>query len=206
MLKVAAGLMVTQQVAVVIFQQPSVAGLAVLSAIMVVAILVLRGSRVGWVLALVAGLSQVTAPLVLGQQFWLAVSGSIILLCLLSSGSRRYAWPARGVRADYDGHPYPALLAHVLVSLRQFAADGRARLSGMRIGGRQLGICAVVIVVMLPLIGALYDFHQNDGKDSVLIDVLWRVAWICSNALILLFLVALVLYARQRHSSKRTLT
>jgi hypothetical protein len=94
LLLVAATVMVCGQLAWFI-THPSMSGTAVLLVVGILAWLLLRGSRVVWVLAVVSGATQLVGPLAFGQPVWFAASGAILLVCLLHPSSRALVWAER---------------------------------------------------------------------------------------------------------------
>jgi drug/metabolite transporter (DMT)-like permease len=91
LLRVAAAVMLGGQLAWFI-THPSISGAAVLLAVGILAWLLLRGSRIAWVLAVFSGAVQTVGPLAFGQPIWFAASGMILLVCLLHPSSRAIVW------------------------------------------------------------------------------------------------------------------
>lgn len=61
--------------------------------------------------------------------------------------------------------------------------------------GKWIGILVLAVVILVPLVGVLYDFHHGSGSDSLLVDITWRVVWIGYTIVRLALIVLLVMAA-----------
>jgi hypothetical protein len=99
-LVVAAVVMVGARAVSLIVAQDAVPKAISLAAAVIVAAFLLRGSRVAWVLALVASISLLTGPVVLDLSWWLAGTAVIVIAGLLAPSSRIYVWQVQMHRSN----------------------------------------------------------------------------------------------------------
>jgi hypothetical protein len=69
--------------------------------------------------------------------------------------------------------------------------------------GKLIVVLAISVAIILPLVGILSDYHHGDGRDSLVIDIVWRVVWI-STICLQLALVVLVVQAVWRWVTKHS--
>jgi hypothetical protein len=94
LLRIAAAVMLGGQLAWFVMH-PGLFGAAVLLAVGILTWLLLQGNRIVWSLAVLSGAMQVAGPLLFGQPVWFAVSGAILLVCLLHPSPRALVWAER---------------------------------------------------------------------------------------------------------------
>jgi hypothetical protein len=167
--------------------------------------LLLRGSRVAWIVAVFSSAAQLTAPFTSGQPVWVTVPAAIILVCLLAPASREYIWAAsqqrklrrqgRSVQESYSKlRSLPYGWAARLPALERQAAEGP------RNRGKLILLLSISIFIAAPLVGVLYRFHHGAGSGSLIVDVLWHVIWIVYS-LTLFALIGLLMLAAYSHAT-----
>jgi hypothetical protein len=106
------------------------------------AVLLIRGSVAGWILAAFWAASEVSAPFVFGAPIWVGVVGLVVGLALGTKGARGYCFrDSSGIRVSGQPLPAdqphtPALVPHVAGPAEKRAGywrNFRRRLSAVRI-------------------------------------------------------------------------
>lgn len=202
-LSTAAAVLAGGQFAWFILHPITVLGGVSLGVVVFLAGLLLRGSRVAWVLAILVAVSQLTTLFTLDESVWFAAPGAITLVCLLVPSSRAFVWGgkqqgARNVNSSgsVTQRMYDKFLSVVYSLLERMPAVERP------IRGKYIILLIIGLLIAAPLVGALDNFHHGSARGSVFIDILWRVVWIVFS-LAQLAAIVLVVIAGSRFLSKR---
>lgn len=205
-LRIAAAMMVGEHLAVFITRPITALSAVSLGVTVLLAWFLLQGSRVAWVLAFLSAIAGLTAPFTLDQPVWLVVTGVIILGCLLASSSREFVWAESRRRPSGSWRSAAKradnrILAVAYAWLARMATPGgwSSRKEGH---GKLIAVLAVCVVLLVPVVGAVYQLHHGSGRGSVFVDVLWRVVWIGSS-LARVALIALLAMAAYNYVTKR---
>ncbi|HKB50386.1 MAG TPA: hypothetical protein VKC63_03025 [Solirubrobacterales bacterium] len=209
---IAAAAMVAQDLAAFIVSPITALSAGLLCVTVLLAWLLLRGSRVAWVLSVFSAAAQLAAPLTLNQPLWLAGPAVIFLACLLVPSSRAFVWGERQQQASGSWrsatqrmHDRLLALAYGLVA-RVPGFGGRSakeiEVADRPNRGKLIALLAVCVALLYPLIGAFYDFHHGSGQGSVVVDVLWRVVWV-GYSFARLALIVLLAMAAYRYVTKK---
>jgi hypothetical protein len=199
-LRIAAAVLVGQQLAWFLLRPITVLGSVSLGLVVLLACLLLLGSRVAWVLAGFLAVSQLTAPFTLGEPIWFAALAAVVLAGLLAPSSWAFIWTERKRRASglswrkKSDRMYGRLLALADSTLR--------RLPPWISRGKLIVLLVVGVLIARPLVGALYDFHHGSARGNLLIDVVWRVVWI-GYSLAELAAIVLVVMTAYRYLTRR---
>jgi len=202
----AACILAVSNLAVFVLSPSPLGGVALLLALLLAWLLVL-GSRIGWTLALLGS--------VLGLITWASDSGgnlgvltaTFTIVCLLAPSSLRYTWREIGI----DSWSAKASLQCTLLSrrLNQTAYGLLARVAGWSgsedrwrrsydlLAGR-LGGLALVLLFPLTL-----TYRWEQASHSSIADGLARLIWLSWAIAVVAFLVALTLAASQRSRARR---
>jgi hypothetical protein len=202
-LSTAAAVLAGGQFAWFVLHPITVLGAISLGVVVLLAWLLLRGSRVAWVLAILVAASQLTTLLTLGESVWFAAPGAATLLCLLVPSSRAFVWEGkqretRNVNSSgsVTQRMYDKFLSVVYGLLERAPAIERP------IRGKYIILLIIGLLIAAPLVGALDNFHHGSARGNVLIDILWRVVWI-SFSLAQLAAIILIVIAGARFISNR---
>lgn len=203
-LRAATTVVVVESIAQFVFFPAAVLGAVTLSASILVAYFLLRGSRVAWVIIVFSATAQVAAPVATSQPVWYGVAGAILLACLLVPTSRRYVWAERPRQRRPTGQrAYARLIDSAYTLVGRLPGMGTALRDDVAAkfpSPRGLVLLLIVwILVFLPLVGALNNLRHGSAQGNELVDVLWHVLWIVWN-LVLFSLIALLVIA---HTSRK---
>ena len=168
--------------------------------------LLLRGSRVAWVFAVFSAAAQLVAPLTMAQSVWLAGTGAILLACLLAPSSRTFIWAKRTQKTQ---HPWHAAMERLYGRFLATAYALITRIPWVDKAGRGMliGLLAACVVVLLPLDGTLRNLHHGSGSGSAFVDVFYRIVSFADGlaqvALVIAVVMAIHHYLTKRSSDGR---
>jgi hypothetical protein len=168
--------------------------------------LVLRGSRLVWVIIVLAAGSQIVSSVTLKEQYLSLATGAIMAGCLLAPSSVRFVWR----QGSPSGGPWL-----VVWSLsRKIAAAGRYGLSHLagwdsdeanRVSAGKRRSYSLLVwrlgvgsVLLLLLVGGTYEWQQNSGGDSPFINAIARITWTCWAVVQVAFIVSVVIALHHR--------
>lgn len=190
---------------------PTAVGTAVVFAtVVILAWGVLRGSRIAWLIVVLAAVAQLVGSFVLGQPLWLAGIATVYLICLVSPRSWAFVWTERRPHAKYQLPPAVQrvqrkllLVVYGLIARLPWLAGRSA--AGMEsvdryFRARLIVALVIAVVILIPLDSALYDLHKD--SDSVVATILWRVTSVV-HSVAQLGLIALLVLAGYRYVTRR---
>lgn len=211
---VAAATLVGLEFIGLLFRPVTAFGMASFAGIVLLAWLLLRGSRVIWVLAVAATAAELVLSLIVEEPLWLGGIAGIRLGCLLAPSSRAFVWAAQSQRRGRpagDGQAptekgpptvAPVSLAAFFVHLEGLERAGRDLVKRKTYDNKLFGWLAASVVLLMAGIGALYALDEGVGQDSVVVDVLWSV-FSAIYKIVLLTFVALVVVRVYRYVTGR---
>lgn len=162
----------------------------------------LRSSRVAWVLVVLTLVAQVTGPLTVNQPIWLAGSGAVLLVLLLSPPTWRFVWKEKAQTVSQSWHEIADRLSGGLWGAIVRAATRLSEVVGLPTRGVVIGVLAVCVFILLPLDGVLRHLHEGAESGSVIVDVLYRIVSI-ADGLAQIALVAAVIMAIYHFATKQ---
>jgi hypothetical protein len=210
-LRIAAAAMVAQDLTAFILYPITALSAVLLGVTVLLAWLLLRGSRVAWMLSVFSAATQLIAPLTMNQPIWFAGVAAVLLACLLAPPSRAFVWERQertgGSWRSTAQQMYGKFLTFIygLIARVPWPGEGSANEEGTvdRPGhGKLIGLLVICVVILVPLDNALHNFHQGSGSGSVIVDVLWRVVSV-GDGLAQLALIALLVMAAYRYVTRR---
>jgi hypothetical protein len=187
---------------------PGFISVAAVGVTVIFALLMLKGSRLAWVLAALSAVGQLVESVVAGDNSWVAPTLSCIAaICLLAPPSFRYIWGPRQDRREFG---LPAMLEKPCERARTLAynaiavvADWEKEQIGMKGSGQRsykvlLWRLGFACVSLFFLSGILHGWKNDDGGWMVaVIDRSARIAYVLAQ----LTFIAAALVAAYRHFS-----
>jgi len=175
-------------------------------------ILLIRGSRIAWVVITLGSLYQVGNSLATGAEL-LLIAGATVALCLVAPSSIRYAWitrtrqrPAWGDSRMLDYYFKVRLSIHSVARRLigwdedEGAGDGSSRPGGYGVGLWRFGIASLVLLF---LIGVTANWQKSAGGHSLIVSIVGDVIWICYLVAQVTFIVLVVLTGRRYFARAR---
>lgn len=172
--------------------------------------LLLWGSRVAWIAILLGALYQITSSAVDGA-YWNFIAGTAITVALFAPSSIRYVWVARTQQvpkwagqhtlefyvrirtAAYTG-------AHWLIGWDDGEAEHELRQRSYRVGLWRVGLACLLLVL---LGGVAVNWQESTGGDSLLLGIVEDAIWVCYVFAQLVFIVLVVLAVRSVFAKRR---
>jgi hypothetical protein len=198
---IAAAVLAGEQLAWFILHPITALGSVMLGLVVLLAWLLLGGSRVAWVLAVFVAAGQLIAPFTFDASIWFAALAVIVLTCLFVPSSRVFVWAGKQQRPRDLGSArqvaqriYDKFLSAVYRLLVRVVQVPWLR-------GKGTLLLVLGVLIARPLVGSFYDFHHGSAQGNILVDVLWRVVWI-GYSLAELAAIVLVLMAAYRYVNK----
>ena len=172
--------------------------------------LLIRGSRVAWIVLVLGTLYQIGSSLNGAQ--WHLITGIAVASCLFAPSSIRYAWK---VRTRQSPRCVGQSTLELYVRMRTSAYAIAFRLVGWGEGDQKsplrqrsyrtgLWRFGIACIALLLLGGATVNWQESTGGDSPVLDVVGNVIWICYLFVQLTF-IALVALALQGLAAKSRL-
>jgi hypothetical protein len=205
-LQVAAVMMVGQSLVIFVVYPITAVRAASPVVIVLLAWLLLRGSRIVWVFVVLSAAAELVSPLVMGQPLWQGGFGVILLGFLLASPSRAYVWsPSQRQAGEAALVPpqtrwrviarqaHAKLLVLAYGSLAGEAVEDHSDSSLKR--GALFGRLAGCVVILFVLAHALDSARHGFGHDSLIVAVLYRVVWVTYSFALFALIVLLVMAA-----------
>jgi hypothetical protein len=140
--------------------------IGLIAVIILLAGLLLLGSKIAWVFWLIGAASALVGPLLFHQPIWGMGTGILVLICLLVPASRSFVWSPKPWL--WSNRPGIYLLAR-LNEFQNLIEETRQRIH------RTLFALGFGILLAAPLINRLEDYHYGGGQDQPAIDALWAV-------------------------------
>jgi hypothetical protein len=164
-------------------------GLLSLGLVIATALLLLRGTAVGWWLAMFWAVANSSAPFVFGSPIWIAVVGLGVALALITRSAREYCFTTHRSASVASA---PAAIGRDISVHASRAADMAAEVSYAAAGGgwrevwNRLPVARIsrkraffgflfASLLLLPAIAALGALHRGSAHGSQLVDVIYRV-------------------------------
>lgn len=150
---------------------------------LLVAALVVLGSRIGWVIALLGMIGDAVARLGGEQPFWILGLDGVVLVALVLPSSLQFVWANRPPGRIF----WPRALPRPI--------EGLARLPYGLIAWR-LGFALMVLLIL----GGMADiWEEGSGRDSDVVAVLADAARLMSSVTLVAFVVSFCAWLWQRH-------
>ena len=164
--------------------------------------LLLHASRTAWVLILVVSVSQLITPFATDGPLWIVALAAVRLVCLLAPSSRDFIWSVResiepSSRERVTPSRWHSISLLALTPSTELGTVGDL-VKQKALDNKFLVRLAIVVVVLMLTLTPLYEAQQGFGRDSVVVDVVWIVAWVSFN---FAFLALIVLGAVRIYSS-----
>jgi hypothetical protein len=211
---IAGSLPVLSQLAQLAVSGPELPGLLALVIAVAFSYLLVEGTRWGWGLTGLWALSAVSAPLVFSAPPWLAISGGIVLIALMTRSAREFCLHSvsdlpKSVKLSEIEHRVAGRLSDLPYDALEIVTDGGTSkrvqnwLEKRRITtGHVLAGLVLALIVILPITGETRRWHEGAGRGDFGVDVVFRTVLI-TNTLIQFALIATILLAVRSAVHKR---
>ena len=205
LLWVAALLLLGEALSLIVLQPLTLASVSLTVAGLFLMVLLLRRSRVAWVLLIFGSALQIVGAFAWGDPYWLIVPAGAMLICLMAPSSRQFIWDLTERRDP--GHPPNPLALYTSIEAAVYSAREKLLVPRSPRFVDANTICALVIIffIAIPIMGRFTE-HREDA-DSLVIDVVWRAFWIPYNLLPLAIvgLSALLIYRKWKLRDSRAM-
>jgi hypothetical protein len=205
-LLVSAAALLGERIGVLIFYSPSLASAAIVALGLILVVLLIWGSRVAWVLALLLGLTGLIGPVIWDEPIWVVGTSAVVLFGLLHPRSTDYVWKRR-----LAGKQGRSMVSGLRYALREWfwkvGAGFSVEAEGPIVTKKVIVRFAIFVGVMFLAVGGIRELHLGAGKDAEVVDVLWRIAWpvytLAKLALLILLVAAGYSFAKDRWESRQ---
>lgn len=207
-LRIAAAVVVGETLVRLIADPSAPFRVAAVGVAVLLAWLLLRGSRVAWVLVAFGSAAQFATSFTMDQPMWFGGFAAVVLICLLAPSSRRFVWTDRDRQAGGPLRP-AAQRSYSRLLVLPYNVESRVVEKGTALVNRKvIARLAVWVALLILLAGALSVWHDGSGRDNVIVFVLWKVTWIwltlAQVALIALLAMAAYNYVIKRRQRLKT--
>lgn len=193
----ASGLLVLEACLLVATHAVSALSIGGLVVVTMIAVLLIRGSRVAWIFAGIVALGQCAGSSFSDQPMWMGVTAGVVLVALLSASSRQFIWANKRSPKRVGASTSPAEKYSWFVML-PVKADGVVDAIGRVANSRIIAYLAYALVPLFFAEVLLAAWHQGAGQGSLVVEVLWRISF-AAVTLGLLALVTLLIIAGYRY-------
>lgn len=197
-LAVAAVLVVGEAILLLVSGAPTLLHLSAVGVALVLALFLLRGNRVAWLITATGGLAQLISAIA-ETHLVPTISSAIIVLALVTNSSRALVWDRRSVGAREVPTP---TVGSGTNSIRSVGYYWLARLSGWeaqivspagepRTYGALLFRLFFLCILLLILVGATTSWHEGSGHGNAIVDILSKTIWagyVCVQTALVVFL------------------
>jgi len=197
--------LIAQSLFLTIVQGPSGAIALQLAIALVIALLLVRGSRLGWTLALIGAVVQAISGLGESWQWWAVGASALLVMLLCARSSMAYVWgggasrprasASRGIVGRTQERAYLAV-----AKAAQFETGLSSLSQGSRVSNfgpilRYLGSASVGLFLVG---GAVRVWQDGSAGDSLVVEVLSDLIWSLFFLALLASIacIALLLYGR----------
>lgn len=198
----AAALLVVESTLFVISNGASALNFLQLGVALILGVLMLRGSRIAWIITLLGSSAQLLNALSEPQEWPFVGATAILVLLLLAPSTIRFVWIKRDRRPFRLGpsairrlsERVEGVLYLAFARVAQWEWDvAENQIRQPRTYGVLLWRLAVVIVFLLILVGAIHTWQEGTARDSAIVEVLIDVTWTVYMVTQIVFLVLLAL-------------
>jgi xanthosine utilization system XapX-like protein len=213
-LKIAAVVLVGQTL-VKFAVAPNLVAAAALAVGVVIALLVLRGNRLAWAVALVGAAGQLIDSLISTEHYWTLSVGGIAAVSLLAPSSVRYVWSRRPHR---HAGPLPLLVKGRYDRIVASVYDVIARTADWETGQLSSSTASmqrsyklllwrlgVGCIGLFALYAAAYEWQHGSGDGSPIVNVIASATRVC-YVLVQVVFIAVSLIAAYQHFTKSART
>lgn len=204
-----AGLLLLGEGLVRIFASPvTTLNLIPLALAALTAWLLLRASRLIWLLLVFGAAMQGLSFAVSGDELLVSLNAVALLLCLFAPSSRSYVWEEHQP-APRDRNRSAGVVLRIYTWVYAHALTLQARLTSAEevpfVNARVIGRLIIAFLILVPIVGKFADYREGAGHGKLVVEVAWRVVWIPYNllqvAIVALLVLAAYRYVRSRKPS-----